>query len=32
VALPLYTIIRIIAKQFFTNFKFLKKISDSITN
>lgn len=32
VALPLYTIIRIIAKQFFTNFKFLKKISDSITD
>lgn len=31
-ALPLYTIIRIISKQFFSNFKFLKKISDSIAN
>lgn len=31
-ALPLYTVIRIISKQFFSNFKFLKKISDSIAN
>jgi len=31
VALPVYTILRIIAKQFLTHFKFFKKITDTIT-
>ncbi|MGZ3921132.1 MAG: AI-2E family transporter, partial [Bacteroidia bacterium] len=30
VALPVYTIIRIIAKEFLTHLKFFKKISDTI--
>jgi predicted PurR-regulated permease PerM len=30
IALPTYTIFRIIAKEFLTNFKFFKKISDTI--
>lgn len=32
VALPVYTIIRIVAKAFLTHLKFFKKISDTITN
>jgi predicted PurR-regulated permease PerM len=32
VALPAYTIIRIVAAQFFTNLKFFRKISDNISH
>lgn len=32
VALPVYTIIRIVAKAFLTHLRFFKKISDTITN
>jgi len=31
VALPAYTILRIIAKQFLTQFKFFKKITENIS-